>query len=247
MWLAAIVVALTLISALIQYLALGLGHGRLLGFSDLFDVGLDANVPTWWSSLALTLCSLLMVVIGAEHRRRGDRSARFWWFLALVVCLLSIDETAAIHERVGNHLSMKLQQWALGSASWGGAIWVYAYILPGILLAIVSLRFYLRLPSRTRWLFALGGGALVAGGVVCEILAHHVLRPSLGEVGYQVMTLLEEFLEMIGVAIVAYALLDYIRLEFGRLTLTIDFNHASEPHPNRNASHDRQMATLPRS
>jgi hypothetical protein len=241
-----IVITLTLISGLVQFMAIGLGHNRLLGAAALFDVGLDANVPTWWSSLALTLCTLLLVVIGAEHRRRGNHSSRPWWFLAMIVCFVSIDETALIHERVGNTISEMLQELATGSSSWGGARWIFAYIIPGIILALAYLPFYLRLPSRTRWLFAMGGGALVAGGVVCETLAHHVLRPTLGEVAYQLMTLLEEFLEMIGVAIVAYALLDYIRLAFGGLTLTIGINPPHEQRPNVSAARDRQVATLHR-
>ncbi|WP_161602089.1 hypothetical protein [Tautonia marina] len=247
-WLAAIVVVLTAISGLIQFLSLGLGHNRLLGFARLFDVGLDANVPTWWSSLALTLCAALMVLIGAEHRRRGDSSSRSWWFLAAIVCFLSIDETAVIHERVGNSVSVMLQELLTGSSIWGGAYWIYAYLIPGIILSIVYLRFYFRLPTRTRWLVTLGGGALVTGGVVCEALAHHLLRPSLGEVAYQVMTIVEEFLEMIGVVILVSGLLDYIHLAFGGLTLSLDIRHAPAQRAVADASHhDRQVATLNRS
>lgn len=227
--------------AVTQYLKIGLGYQRQLGMIPLFDVGNDANVPTWWSSLALLFCASLMVAIGAEHRRRGDAYI-FWWVLAGVFGFISIDEVAMIHERVGNELSLRGRR-ALGAGQeYGGATWIYAYIVPGILLALAAIPFFLRLPTRTKGLFVLAAVTLVGGGVGVEFLAHAIRDPDRLWI-YQLVTMLEEFLEMLGVVIFASALIDYIRLAFGGLSLRIEIGGRSESAPARTV--DRVASRAP--
>lgn len=216
----AVVFVLMLLCGITQFFVLGLGHRSLMGSVPLFDVGKDANIPTWWSSMALMFCALLMTVIGLEHRSRGDAYV-FWWVLAATFCFISLDEVAMIHERVGNEISVRARRGLGVSAQYGGATWIYAYIIPGMILAISSIRFYLRLPFRTRVWLMVSALTLVGGGMGVETIAHAIWHPE-REWLYQIMTMLEEFLEMLGVVFLAYALIDYIVLAFGGLSLNVE-------------------------
>ena len=77
------------------------GHGHLLGFGSMFYVGEEANVPTWYSSSLLLLCSALLWIIACATKRAYDGRSRWWTALSVVFLLMSIDETATIHERIG--------------------------------------------------------------------------------------------------------------------------------------------------
>ena len=72
--------------------------------------------------------------------------------------------------------------------------------------------FLLQLPRRTARLFMAAGGIYLSGAVGLEILGNSMSLQSLkNTLGYSMQTLAEEGLEMLGVVLFLYALLDYMR------------------------------------
>ena len=182
------------------------GVDFLLGFIPLTYVDREANLPSWYSSFILLLAAAILWSIGSEARREGEPGALRWTGLALVFFLLSVDETAGVHE---------LASGLTGRAVGGAGVLFYAWVLPGGLFALavaaVYFRFLLALPGRTRaWVIA-AAGCYLAGALGLEMATGWYVstfdtKRSLAYVG---LTHAEELLEMVGVVALVYALLDY--------------------------------------
>lgn len=131
----------------------------------LFDVNIESNVPTWYSSALLLGCAVLAGLLAALARRAGSRDAGAWTGLAAVLALLSLDEIAVLHERLGGPAGGVLGDAARGPLR-------FAWVVPGVLLVLVAgivlLGFVRRLPSPTRRLVvtAAAEGLEMAGSVV---------------------------------------------------------------------------------
>jgi hypothetical protein len=73
---------------------------------EMFDLGAEANVPTWWASMLWM--SVAMACVGCYRkdaaRERSALASRLWLVLAAVFALASMDEVATIHEEVGTFL-----------------------------------------------------------------------------------------------------------------------------------------------
>ena len=218
--LATCVVALTIISGLMLYSRFVLGHERLLGVVDLFNTGIDANLPTWWSSVLLLACSGLLGVIARAHTERVDGSPLAWRALATVFFFLSIDEVAMIHERIGDTVGDELLHRAGVREQYSNRPWIVVYLPLMVLGGACFWRFFGRLPRRTRLIFAAAAVVFVGGAVGVEAIAHAVYS-SLGEATYWAITMIEEFLEMIGVVLFIGGLLDYIAIHLGGLSLEL--------------------------
>jgi hypothetical protein len=156
---------------------------------------------------------MLLGLIASIKLQQGDRFRWHWTGLAFLFVLLSADETAMIHESV---------QWALTrgtdrtQAAYSFANVLYASVLVFTVL-VLTLHFLAALPRRTALLFLGAGAFFVGGGLVVDYIGE-VLRNQFNgadTVGYAVVTGIEELLEMLGVVVFVYALLDYLRDESG--------------------------------
>ncbi len=199
---------------------LGFGHDVLFGLVRLFGLGQEANVPTWYSSATLLIAATLAGVAARWQFHLGSSLARQWLFLAILLALMSMDETAAIHETVPALLARRI----LGST---GRPWyvLYAWLVPGTGLVLVILWWFSNLwrslPPllRRRFTFAV---AMYFGGAVGLEFAEAAWLARAGEDAiYSVLWTAQEVLEMVGVAALILVLLDYLSL--GRACITVRF------------------------
>ena len=221
-----IVAFLTIVGAAAMFGKVLLGssiYGSMMhGAMHLFDLGLDGNIPTWYASASLFLCALLLFAIARTATGSREKWRSHWYGLSSLFLLLSIDETATIHERAGD----ALDQLAPPVSDLGGFLF-YSWVIIGaaavLLVSLVFLRFTLRLPKRTRTLFVVAAGVFVTGGLGAEMInawLHDVYGTN--TFAYAAMTVVEEVLEMTGVLIFIYALLDILRAEIGELRLYVE-------------------------
>jgi hypothetical protein len=175
----------------------------------LFDVNSEANVPSWFSSLLLGGCALAAGLLAALQRRAGGRDAGHWVGLAAVLLLLSLDEVAALHERLRGPAAA-----VLGNAGRGPLR--FAWVLPGVLLALavgaVFLGFVARLPVGTRRLVVAAAGLYLAGAVGAEAVSGVVLDARGDRALYLLVTAAEEGLEMGGAVLLLYAAMGLLQL-----------------------------------
>jgi hypothetical protein len=189
-----------------------LGHVRDT-FVRLTWVDGEANIPAWFSGALLLFAALLLGAIASAERRAGGQAA-LWTLLAVVFVLLSLDEVAQLHE-----LSIRPLRDHFHATGLLYYTWVVPAGLAATAVAVGYSGFLVSLPGRSRWLFLLSGAIYVGGALGVEALSGR--QASLhGEhsLGYHLIVTVEELLEMSGVVVFIYALLDYMRRRFSRLS-----------------------------
>lgn len=99
-----LVVCLILVSTVGKLCKYALGLGNCLEVPNyLFDVKMEANVPTMYSAAALLFCAFLVEAVLVDRLRRNVYATR-WWVLASIFLYLAVDELFKLHERLGMSL-----------------------------------------------------------------------------------------------------------------------------------------------
>jgi len=193
------------------------GHGQLFGLIPLFDLWDEANVPTLASTLLIFLNAGLLFVVSDLERRAG-RPTGAWRLLAFVFCFLGCDESAQIHEKIGEILAV----WHFSGPLYFA--WIIPYSLATAALGFVLLPVLRRMQPRVRMWMLLAGAVYVAGAVGFEALegmrqtATGVAR----DLGMDLLVAAEETLEMLGQVILVYPLLQLIRSHHRRWVVSVD-------------------------
>jgi len=180
----------------------------------------EGNIPAWYSAVLLLLCTLLLATITLGQRSETDGRFAGWLLLTLIFLFLSMDEIAQLHELAITPLRSRFET--------SGFLY-YAWIIPAgiavVVLTLGYLRFLGRLPTRTRQLFLLAGAVYIGGALGVEAISGK--QASLhGEhnLTYHAIITLEELLEMAGIILFIYSLLDYLGRRFTRLTVHLTSN-----------------------
>ncbi len=159
---------------------------------QLFDVDEEDALPTWFSAFLLFIVSAILWFCGRRERASADRWAVYWYILSVGFLLMSIDEVAGIHETLNSVIE---SHWAVG----GGIL--------ALVIGLCFVPFLLRLRRRTALLFVVAGVVYISGAVGIEILGQPMDADTLA---YNLLTLVEEGLEMFGVILFLYGLLDHV-------------------------------------
>ncbi len=160
---------------------------------QLFDVDEEDTLPTWFSTILLLIVSAILWYCARLERAGADRWAVYWYILSVGFLLMSIDEVAGIHETLNTVIE---SHWAVG----GGIL--------ALVIGLCFVPFLLGLPRRTALLFVVAGVVYIAGAVGIEILGQPMDADTLE---YNLLTLVEEGLEMFGVILFLYGLLDHVQ------------------------------------
>lgn len=180
-------------------------------FITLFNVEFERNIPAFYSWLALLVCSIFLGIIAYAKKVSCERYVNYWGGLSAIFFYLSLDESIGIHEKFVKPLQDKFQT--------TGFLY-FAWVIPGGIFVFICLLTFLRflsaLSAKTRRLFLIAGTMYVGGALGMEIVGgyyayfHLADFPLYKDMTYAVITTIEETLEMLGIIIFIYALLDYI-------------------------------------
>ena len=225
--LTSIIIVLTIIHCLLQFIEDGMDVTHVRIVRRFFDFELDSNITTWYSSITLFISSLLLGLIAIIKKRTKDNFALHWKFLAIIFAFLSLDEVAMLHEHSG-----KLLEVLFPVTKFDGFLyfqWVLIGIPVTLVIALAYCKFIMHLPAKTRNLVLLAGALYVGGALGLEILAGHqqtVDMPS--NILYELFTTIEELWEKLGVMVFIYALLSYMnkylqptQVTFGNRSLSL--------------------------
>ena len=187
---------------------------ELRGLIKKFDLGGESNIPAWFSSKLLLIAALLVGFIAAIKKTRKEEFSNHWLLLTFIFVFLSCDETVQIHEATGSHVH------SIANLPFTKFIgWVIPYSLLVILFGAAYLRFFLHLPRRFKLLFASAGGIYVGGALGMELLTGAIGRVVLEGRIHFLFNILEESLEMAGIAVFIYALLSYLSSEMRQVNI----------------------------
>jgi hypothetical protein len=188
----------------------------------LFDLDGELNIGSWYQSLSLALCSILLFMITCKRRAMYERHVQRWASLSVIFAILSLDEAVAIHERLISPLRLLFH---------AGGIFYYTWVIPGSLFVLIAALFYLpaiiALPSGIRLLFCASAVVYVSGALGMEMLGGHYVERFGDTMTYEMMTVAEEFLEMAGVLIFIAALLSYMgrHVDVVKVSITAPLRH----------------------
>jgi hypothetical protein len=170
-------------------------------------LGLERNPSTWFSSAQLALAAGLALAVGV-----GRPDASRWRLVAAILTVLSVDEVATIHEKLGGLPVVP----GIGSRAWAGA----GLLLVGI-VAVRLLPWVLRLEAPLRFALLVGGAVFVVGAVGFEVLAGQWEDGHGQDRWFWVLSSIEEDFELLGVFVVVRLLLAHLRATGRRLTLSV--------------------------
>lgn len=165
---------------------------------------MENNVPTWYASITLFLCSSLLSIIAIEKRAESDSYWLHWVILSFIFICISIDEMASLHNLFGKVLNLNTE-----------GIFFFSWVVIGIPLVIILMlvyyRFLFHLPHNILRLFLLSGSLFVGGALGMELFdGWYASRHGTENITYWLLTSIEETLEMTGIAVFIYSLLAYI-------------------------------------
>jgi len=193
------------------------GDEDIFDFVDLLDFDIEANLPSMYSAFAIAFCAILLWFISVDKRRKSERGSYHWVGLTVIFAFLSLDEAISLHEEIGD--------FAENFVDASGVLY-FAWVVPyGILMGIFVLsyfRFVFQLPTEFMVRFVLAGGIFVGGAIGLELLsAREADLYGTKSLDYSIIYTCEEIMEMLGIAIFAHALLKYIALYTGPITLRV--------------------------
>ena len=175
---------------------------------DLFDVDEEENFPTCYSAFALLISAGLLYVIACRKASEQDRFTRHWFGLALGFLVMSVDEVAGMHEALNTVTDFP---------------WTIPAAVAVVVLVFVYFKFLLHLPLPTRIGFLLAGMLFAAGAIGVEHATDWYLEnQSMDTLGYNLLTALEEGLEMFGVILFINSLLGYMDPKTASVSLVIE-------------------------
>ena len=187
-------------------------------FAELFNVNGEYNIPSLYSGYALLFCSILLAIIAYAKKVAGERYVRHWGALSIIFVYISLDEVISLHEKMSDPLR--------SSFSAHGVLY-YPWVIVGCIFVLVFVLAFLKLladlPAKTRRLFVIAGTVFVIGALGMEMIEGFYADLH-GEfnIVFTILTTIEEFLEMLGVAVFIYALLSYISFYMKGLTLRVN-------------------------
>jgi hypothetical protein len=204
-------------------------HSENYYWIQLFGLAYEQNLPTWYVSGLFLLCSLLLAMIAATMHKQRRPYVIHWGMLALAFLYISCDETATIHEHCCGRFNAH-------------GIFYYGWVIPGSIvvasMGFLLLKFLADLPSRTRTRFMVAATFYVGGALMLDMLCGY-LHDHWGTdiLLYGIVDLIEESLEILGITLFLFALLDYVHPDSDALRLLIQGARFGD-HPTRSEESD---------
>ena len=238
-----IIVFLAIAHVVMQSVRYFAGMPEFYGLVRQFDMGVEANLPTFFSAFQLLVTSLVLAVIGLARRQQSDPVALEWLLLALIFLVMAVDETSEIHEMAVRPFREFAPWLASGFFYW-------AWVLPAsVLVAVVAWRYagfvFRYLPADTRSSTILGAALFVGGAIGVEMPeARYVEINGLDNFTYGMFVLAEEILEMSGVLVFLRGIMRYASAHVGALELEVVTDVMAPAHEPAAAFLDRQRPAV---
>lgn len=216
-FLSIIAILLVMVSVIGQMISHLTDYDLAFGLIPLVYVNAELSIPTIFSVLLLFFCALLLAVIVTIKIYQNETGRVYWGFLTAGFLFMTFDEGASIHELLDDPMRR-----LLGSQS--PDFLHFAWVVPiGIVIIILGfffISFLKDLPKTTRRMFVLAAVLYVSGAVGMEMLSgRYAASHGSDNFVFSMLATAEEALEMIGIILFIYALLNYLEEQYQGLFL----------------------------
>jgi len=180
-----------------------IGDPEKFDFVRMFDLDMERNIPTVFSSLILASSALCFYLLSKTKESKKHKETKYWLGLSGVFLFLSFDEGAKIHEKLGDYTENFVN--ATGYLYYP---WVLSYGVFVLILVTLYFKFFWKMPKKIFWSFMLSAFVYLSGAVGFELLgANESSAHGTSTVTYSVLYTIEESLEMYGVIYLIWILL----------------------------------------
>lgn len=177
-----------------------------------FQITVEKNLPTLFSTLQLMLAGFLLQFIYKQHHLSEKKQSYYWKYLSYIFYFLAFDEWFTVHDIIGSEISKYL--------GFFGDIfgWTAFYLVLMILFVIWSIKFLLQLPKKTAFYFILSGSTFLLGAIGFELLNtdgfQQFFNLSFSNSAAYSIGVIEESLEMFGIFIFNLTLFQFIKTAY---------------------------------
>ena len=183
--------------------------------SRVFNIDQEANIPTWFTAGVAFYLAMMASIIALAVKSQG-KSAWAWRGIALMSIYISMDELAGFHELAIDPIR----------DNWEISPWLYqSWIIPAmalvVLISIIYSRFVWKLPMYSKFYLLLGGLIYLTGAIGVESIGGFVLNTQGLNDWYVQLAHIEEFMEMMGLIIILYSVVEYARRELKSMTVLL--------------------------
>jgi hypothetical protein len=202
------IVALILIFIHINILVIYflVGDPEKFDFVRMFDLDMERNIPTLFSSAILLISALLFYLLSKVPNEQEKGNRLFWLGLSIVFTFLAFDESAKIHENLGDFTENFVD--ATGYLFYP---WVISYSIFVLILGLFYIRFFWRMESKVFWSFMISAAIFLSGAIGFELLgANESSIHGTDTILYSIYYTIEETLEMFGVIYLIKILLNLL-------------------------------------
>ncbi len=211
---------------------------NLFHYTRKLYVDFERNIPTYYSSIMLWFAGVFFGIIAVLRKREQAPYVFHWFFMAALFLFFSMDEVAGVHEMMNRPMRRWLHPQGVFSFQW------VTLGIPLLIIFVVSyIRFFLHLPSKHKWLFALSAALYVGGALGFEMIgAGYSDVHGKENLIYAAIATTEEMLELAGITLLIYTLLEYIADSYHQTkfilwrantaAVYLDDSEASTPYPN---------------
>lgn len=179
------------------------GHRYIV---NLFDMDKEMNFPTYFEVLLLLFSSVLFFLAALVKKKITGSYFYNWVILSFIFLAMSADEFISLHEQT--------TQFFRGSKI--GDYIHFGWLIPATIFLVVFIisyaKFFFSLSSRFKKLFFYSAAVFVWGAMGME-LCSGIYQNHYGQHNtiYYLLTNFEETFEMLGLVLLIYSLLHYIR------------------------------------
>lgn len=203
-----ILCSIVLFITLLSLLSVILRHNwGIISGGRLFYMDEEANLPTWYSFIALLYSSLLAWLIAHCINKIRAPFAKTWTLLGCALFFMSMDEFMQIHEAY-----MRLLRKIDLLNEFGYNAWLVIGIALVAIVAPFMARMWWHLPARFKLVFFCSTLIFFGGSIIVEFIANNYAE-KMGEssLGYTLLIHVEEIMEMAGIVILINGLMKYLR------------------------------------
>jgi hypothetical protein len=194
-------------------------HRRLFGLINFFDLGREKNLPTLFNTALILICSALIYFIYRLHKKYSVNVSYKWLILTVGFLYMAIDEYAELHEKLSQFISPFFNDQSRG-------IFYFSWVIPALLVVIFLLfyffHFWLTLPPDTRNRFFIAGLIYVSGIIGVEMIDGNYFENNGWDLTYNLLSTVEESLEMFGLIYFIRALMIYISEQFSQISIKFE-------------------------
>lgn len=199
------------------FLTYGTQSGALHKLATLFLFEEERNLPTVFNVFLLVAAAAALGTVAMFRFASGDRWRWHWLFLAAWFLLMSYDEAAQVHEKLGTLVE--------GVTHTTGFL-AFAWVIPGmaavLVIGLAFVRFLLALPGRSALLFLVAGAMYVFGAIGMEMIEAKVFtQTGLDTATFSLLATVEETFEMAGLIVLLHATLGILTGPGGALRVDI--------------------------